>query len=99
MLLLALILSMFTPQQAGQATPQQTDKIRVYVFAAEPSADKAGFVDPRETSATKELQDSVKELSKDLRGKKPMTVVTKREDADVIIEVLDREEQYGGGLV
>jgi len=62
---------------------------RVYVFAADA---KAGSP----TDEDKARAEGVREMREALGKKKQFQLVDKRDDADVIIEVLDREEQEGG---
>jgi hypothetical protein len=61
---------------------------RVYVFAAEAAAGQ-----PDEDKARLE---GVREVREALGKKKQFQIVNSREDADVIVEVLDREEQDAG---
>ena len=62
---------------------------RVYVFGAEATADQP-------TDEDKARAEGVREIREALGKKKQFQLVDKREDADVIVEVLEREEQEGG---
>lgn len=61
---------------------------RVYVFTAEGTARQP-------TDEEKSRVDAVRELRDALAKKKELQVVDNRADADVIVEVMDREEQEG----
>jgi hypothetical protein len=62
---------------------------RVYVFAAEPTNGQAADED-------KARAEGVREVREALGKKKALQIVDSRADADVIVEVLDREEQDAG---
>jgi hypothetical protein len=74
-LIVALALSLCVSSTANAAT-------RVTVFVGAASRD--GFVD-----ATKDVVDSIKDLSKRL-GSKDVVIVTQREDADIAVTVIAR---------
>jgi len=61
---------------------------RVYVFAAE-SAGQPSYED-------KARAEGVREIREALGKKKQFQMVDRREDADIIVEILDREEQDAG---
>jgi len=61
---------------------------RVYVFAADASAPP--------TDEDKARMDGVREMREALAKKKQFQIVDRREDADVIVEILNREEQDAG---
>lgn len=69
---------------AGGPTPHY----RVYVFAA----DAAG----QPSDEDKARAEGVRELREALGKKKQFQIVDRREDADIIVEILDREEQDAG---
>src|SRR5215831_4964954 len=62
---------------------------RVYVFGSEATGGQP-------TDEDKARAEGVREIREALAKKKQFQLVDKREDADVIIEVLQREEQEGG---
>jgi hypothetical protein len=66
-----------------------TPHYRVYVFAAEPAGGQA-------TDEDKGRAEGVREMREALAKKKQFQIVDKREDADIIVEILDREEQDAG---
>ena len=61
---------------------------RVYVFTAEGTNGQA-------TDEEKDRLDAVRELTNALAKRKEVQVVSNRADADVFVEVLEREEQKG----
>src|SRR5215831_1798529 len=61
---------------------------RVYVFAA----DAAG----QPSAEDKARDEGVREVREALGKKKQFQIVDRREDADIIVEILDREEQDAG---
>jgi hypothetical protein len=63
---------------------------RVYVFAAETPGGQS-------TADDKARAEGVREIREALGKKRQFQIVNTREDADVIVEVLDREEQDAGG--
>jgi len=75
------------------AAPQGADKltsVRAYVFtersaSGQPDADEQGRID------------AVKEMREALAKKKGISLVDKREDATLLIEVVDREQRDNGG--
>jgi hypothetical protein len=81
MLFTAVLLSLL----AGGPAPHY----RVYVFAAEAAAGQPADED-------KARLEGVREVREALGKKKQFQIVNNREDADVIVEVLDREEQDAG---
>ena len=61
---------------------------RVYVFAAEAAG--------QPSDEDKARAEGVREIREALGKKKQFQIVDRREDADVIVEILDREEQDAG---
>jgi hypothetical protein len=61
---------------------------RVYVFAAESGG--------QPTDEDKARAEGVREIREALGKKKQFQMVDRREDADIIVEILDREEQDAG---
>jgi hypothetical protein len=75
----------------GQANTHGKESVRIYVFATEKSADTKT---PDETR--KALLDAVRDLQDAIRRKRGLTVVDNRAQADVVVEVTDREQQDAG---
>ena len=88
MIPIALLLSaLAVPGQAGKKPVHVT--ARVYVFPAEGSS-------PDRSTDAAGLAQAVRELSDALAHQKGITVVGRQEDADVRVEVTDREERDAG---
>lgn len=79
-MLVALLLMLL----ASDPTPHY----RVYVFAAETAG--------QPTDEDKSRVEGVRDVREALGKKKQFQIVDKREDADILVEVLDREEQDAG---
>jgi hypothetical protein len=62
---------------------------RVYVFAAEEPGGQP-------TDEDKARAEGVREMRESLAKKKQFQIVDRREDADIIVEILGREEENGG---
>jgi hypothetical protein len=95
--LVALLLCALTGGQGGQAQAQSgqaksegKESVRVYVFPTE-SADHSTTDAAQQARLT-----AVHELQEAIRKKVGLSVVDDRSQADVIVEVLDREEDSAG---
>lgn len=80
---------MFTLALLALLTAGPSPHYRVYVFAADATGGQP-------TDEDKARAEGVREMREALGKKKQFQIVDKREDADVIIEVLDREEDSAG---
>ncbi len=74
----------------GQAKTDGRESVRIYVFAAE----TAGSSSPDE--AQQRRLATVRELADAIRRKAGLSVVDRRDQADVVVEVLDRDEESAG---
>jgi len=82
----AIVASLFAPAAATpQRSTRNTPEARVYVFTA-PAAGA-------ETEEDKGRQDAAGDVREALRGKRHLTLVDTREAADVVVEVIGREER------
>src|SRR5262245_51001320 len=88
---LAIFLSNIAPALAADTPPA----VRVYVFTAEESSGQAKDEEKGRREAVREMRDA-------LAKKKGVRIVNSRDEADVVVEVMDREERdaasgaYGG---
>ena len=75
----------------GQAKtkPDGKESVRVYVFAAEHPDQSNDEAQQRRLATVRELRDAI-------RRKAGLSVVDQRADADVVVEVLDRDEDSAG---
>ena len=87
-IILALTLCAFLG--AGQVKTDGRESLRIYVFASE-AADLSSPDEPLQGRLA-----AVAELREALRRKAGLTIVDRREDADVVVEVLDREQESAG---
>ena len=74
---------------AGGADKEPAPVTRVYVFTSEGASGQA-------TDEEKGRLDALRELRDALAKRKELQVVNNRADAEVIVEVMDREEREGG---
>jgi hypothetical protein len=76
--------------QSGQARSDGKESVRFYIFAT-------GFADQASTDAAQQARlATVRELRDAIRKKVGLSVVDDRTQADVVVEVLDREEDSAG---
>jgi len=86
----ALALSAVLALGGGQAKTHGKESVRIYVVAAEvPAGSPPGDALQGRLAAVRELREA-------LRRKKGLRVVDDRAQADVIVEVTDREQQSAG---
>jgi hypothetical protein len=76
---------------SGQAHPYGKESVRIYVFATDSAAEGTTPDQARQGRLA-----AVRELREAIRRKAGLTVVDDRAQADVIVEVTDREEQELG---
>lgn len=74
----------------GQVKTDGKESVRIYVFAAE-SADRSPSDEAQQARFV-----AVQELRDALRRKAGLSLVDRRDDGDVIVEVLDREQESAG---
>lgn len=83
--LVAIVAGLSVQGAAPQKSSKDTPVARMYVFtASSPGGD---------TEEDKGRQEAVRDLRDALHGRHHITVVDTREAADVVVEVLDREER------
>src|SRR5262245_13814778 len=73
---------------APAVVPDTPPTVRVYVFTAEGSSGQANDEEKGRLEAVREMRDA-------LAKKKRVRIVNSREEADVVVEVMDREERDG----
>ena len=91
-LVLSLMVSMSVNGRAVQVQKDDSGTVRVFVFTAESGGS------PGDSAAAARV-DSMKDLQAALRSKSGLSLVDGREQADVMIEVLDRGDQETGETV
>ncbi|HEY7055746.1 MAG TPA: hypothetical protein VH458_04435 [Vicinamibacterales bacterium] len=72
------------------------ESVRIYVFATEAPASASGDSDTTQAEAMEGRQTAVRELKDALRRKAGLSIVDDRAQADVVVEVTDREVQDAG---
>jgi hypothetical protein len=73
---------------APAVVPDAPPTVRVYVFTAEGSSGQSTDEEKGRLEAVREMRDA-------LAKKKGVRIVNSREEADVVVEVMDREEREG----
>jgi hypothetical protein len=86
---LVLAVALCALVSGGQAKTDGKESVRIYVFATQSPGDASDEAQERRLLAVRELRDA-------LRRKAGLTVVDDRAQADVFVEVTDREEQSLG---
>jgi hypothetical protein len=90
------ILSGGQDHPSGQAHPNGKESVRIYVFASDIVSPDTAAEHTTPDEARQGRLTAVNELREALRRKAGLSVVDDREQADVIVEVTDREEQDAG---
>ncbi|HEY7194588.1 MAG TPA: hypothetical protein VH439_12685 [Gemmatimonadales bacterium] len=83
-------------QHSEQHSKFGKESVRIYVFATEAPASASGESDTTPAEALEGRQTAVRELKDALRRKAGLSIVEDRAQADVVVEVTDREVQDAG---